>query len=116
MPNTKQNKSSKDNWCVIVPTYNNEKTLSKVISKIIKISSNIIVVNDGSTDSTNHILENYINKITIITHNKNEGKGRALRNGFSHAINCGFHYAITIDSVFSFLSSSTSLRVGGKSQ
>ena len=98
MQNTKQNKYSKDNWCVIVPTYNNEKTLSKVISEILKISSNIIVINDGSTDSTSHVLENYTNKITLITHSKNQGKGRALRNGFQHAINNGFHYAITIDS------------------
>ena len=98
MQNTKQNKFSKDNWCVIVPTFNNEKTLSKVISEIINITPNIIVVNDGSTDNTNQILENYNERITIITHKKNEGKGMALRNGFNLAINNGFNHAITIDS------------------
>ena len=98
MQNTKENNFTKNNWCVIVPTFNNEKTLLKIISEINNITSNIIVVNDGSTDNTNHILEKYSEKITIITHDKNEGKGKALRNGFNYAINSGFKYAITIDS------------------
>ncbi|MBE8724917.1 DUF2062 domain-containing protein [Flavobacterium hungaricum] len=85
------------NFCVIVPTYNNQKTLKRVLDSILKYSSNIIIVNDGATDSTNEILKEY-SQLVQIHHPKNLGKGRALRNGFRKAIELNFEYAITIDS------------------
>lgn len=85
------------NFCVIVPTYNNHKTLKKVLDSILDFTSNIIIVNDGSTDTTNEILKQY-SELTQIHHPKNLGKGRALRNGFRKAIEMNFEYAITIDS------------------
>jgi glycosyltransferase involved in cell wall biosynthesis len=84
-------------FCVIVPTYNNQKTLKKVLDSILEFTSNIIIVNDGSTDSTFEILKQYT-PLTQIHHPKNLGKGRALRNGFRKAIELNFEYAITIDS------------------
>ena len=85
------------NFCVIVPTYNNHKTLKKVLDSILDFTSNIIIVNDGSTDTTNEILKQY-SELTQIHHPRNIGKGRALRNGFRKAIEMNFEYAITIDS------------------
>lgn len=85
------------NFCVIVPTYNNHKTLKKVLDSILDFTSKIIIVNDGSTDTTNEILKQY-SKLTQIHHPRNIGKGRALRNGFRKAIEMNFEYAITIDS------------------
>ena len=38
--------------CVIIPTYNNSKTLKKVIDGVLEYTNSIIVVNDGSTDET----------------------------------------------------------------
>ncbi|MRX69682.1 Glycosyltransferase involved in cell wall bisynthesis [Flavobacterium resistens] len=84
-------------FCVIVPTYNNQKTLKKVLDSILDFTTNIIIVNDGSTDSTSEILKEYT-QLTQIHHPKNIGKGRALRNGFRKAIEMKFEYAITIDS------------------
>ncbi|WP_426483394.1 DUF2062 domain-containing protein [Flavobacterium sp. 2] len=84
-------------FCVIVPTYNNQKTLKKVLDSILDFTTNIIIVNDGSTDSTSEILKEYT-QLTQIHHPKNIGKGRALRNGFRKAIEQNFEYAITIDS------------------
>ncbi|MHC0439635.1 DUF2062 domain-containing protein [Flavobacterium sp. 3-210] len=84
-------------FCVIVPTYNNQKTLKKVLDSILDFTTNIIIVNDGSTDSTSEILKQY-SELTQIHHPKNIGKGRALRNGFRKAIEMKFEYAITIDS------------------
>jgi len=98
MQDTKQNNFSKYKWCVIVPTFNNARTLEQVLSKILTITENIIIINDGSNDNTSDILKKFTNKIDIITHSKNFGKGKALKNGFKHAINNGFDYAITIDS------------------
>lgn len=83
--------------CVIIPTYNNHKTLKRVIDGVLQYTTNIIVVNDGSTDSTSEIINSY-SIIDSISISKNQGKGNALRLGFKKAIEIGFHYAITIDS------------------
>jgi glycosyltransferase involved in cell wall biosynthesis len=85
------------NVCVIIPTYNNHKTLKRVIDSVLLYTSNVIIVNDGSTDSTIQILEEYPNLIQI-HHSKNSGKGLALRNGFKKALELNYNYAITIDS------------------
>jgi glycosyltransferase involved in cell wall biosynthesis len=85
------------NFCVIVPTYNNQKTLQKVLDSVLEYTQDLIIVNDGSTDETIEILKQY-SEFTQIHHPKNLGKGRALRNGFRKAIEMKFEYAITIDS------------------
>ena len=83
--------------CVIIPTYNNHKTLQRVIDSVLLYSKNIIIINDGSTDNTTQILENYPQLIQI-HFPKNCGKGMALRKGFEKAIILGYEFAITIDS------------------
>lgn len=88
---------SEKNICVLVPTYNNEKTLRRVIGGILQYTSNIIIVNDGSTDSTPFILQDYP-EIRIIHLPENKGKGNALKTGFRVAEKIGYSYAITIDS------------------
>jgi glycosyltransferase involved in cell wall biosynthesis len=83
--------------CVIVPTYNNEKTLKRVLASVLAYVGNVIVVNDGSTDGTAAILQGFPEIITI-HFPKNSGKGMALRTGFRKAIELRYKYAITIDS------------------
>jgi glycosyltransferase involved in cell wall biosynthesis len=83
--------------CVLIPTYNNEQTLSDVILDVFAHTNNIIVVNDGSTDATVQVLQNFP-WIKILSYKQNRGKGWALRKGFEMARNLGFQYAITIDS------------------
>ena len=83
--------------CVIIPTYNNYTTLQQVIEGVLVFTENIIVVNDGSTDSTAEILSQFP-QIPQIHLSKNSGKGNALRQGFEQADSWGYHYAITIDS------------------
>jgi len=84
-------------YCVIIPTYNNEQTLEKIILGVKALTGNIIVVNDGSTDGTTGIL-NRFPEIQSVNIPVNQGKGRALRQGFRLAIESGFDYAVTIDS------------------
>ncbi len=86
------------NVCVIIPTYNNDRTLADVIDRVLLHTSNVIVVNDGASDSTDSILTSYQSKLEIVTHAKNKGKGCALRNGFKRALELAYEYAITIDS------------------
>lgn len=85
------------NICVLIPTYNNERTLKRVIDGVLKYTNNILIVNDGSTDSTAQILENYTQLDQILVP-KNKGKGNALRVGFKKAFQLQYDYAITIDS------------------
>ena len=83
--------------CVLIPTYNNQRTLKHVIDGVLNYTNNILIVNDGSTDSTSGILEEY-SYLKPVFISENKGKGNALRVGFNKAIELGYEYAITIDS------------------
>ncbi len=86
-----------DSICVIIPTYNNSKTIGSVIEKVMAYTQHILVVNDGSTDDTLEVLKTF-ETIHAITYEKNKGKGMALRKGLQWAAGQSFEYAITIDS------------------
>lgn len=92
-----QNAISEKKVCILIPTYNNEKTLRRVIDGVLEYTENIIVITDGSTDSTHQILGHY-SQITTISLPENKGKGNGLKIGFRKAKELGFDYAITIDS------------------
>jgi len=83
--------------CILIPTYNNAKTLRRVIQGVLEYTSHIIVVNDGSTDHTSSVLADYPS-LEVITLPKNRGKGYALRQGFKKAYLTGYDNVITIDS------------------
>jgi glycosyltransferase involved in cell wall biosynthesis len=77
---------------VVIPCFNESKTLSECVSRVRKQSSKfdleIIVVDDFSTDGSREILtsllqQNHIH--TLILHESNKGKGAALRSGFKVA-------------------------------
>lgn len=87
------------NICVVVPTYNNEKTIIEVVDKIFDYCEDIIIVDDGSRDKTKQLLSKYKTEgINIVRHQTNKGKGKALKTGLTTARKLGFKYAITIDS------------------
>ena len=77
-------KISKLRCCVIIPTYNNDRTLKKVVNDVLSYTSNIIIINDGSTDNTAAILEGFIEP-SQMHFTKNKGKGLALSAGFQRA-------------------------------
>ncbi|MEK7607393.1 MAG: glycosyltransferase [Patescibacteria group bacterium] len=71
---------------IVVPVFNEEKTIDEILSRIfdVKIPSwttEVIVVDDASSDRTSHILKNYAHKIKVITHDQNRGKGTAVTHG-----------------------------------
>jgi glycosyltransferase involved in cell wall biosynthesis len=82
--------------CVIIPVYNNEKTIENVIERCKKHIPDIFVINDGSTDKTGAIVHK-IEDIHVHSFEKNQGKGAALKKGFEIAGQQGFHYGITLD-------------------
>jgi glycosyltransferase involved in cell wall biosynthesis len=83
--------------CVIIPTYNNETTLARVISEVAEYCEDIIVVDDGSDDNTPTILSS-TRGIDVVRIPVNGGKGNALQAGFRRAVERNFRYAVTIDS------------------
>ena len=82
--------------CVVVPTYNNEGTIEQVVRDVCQYCKDVIVVDDGCTDSTPDILKD-IDGIDVVHHARNQGKGAALKSGFSRALQRGFAYALTLD-------------------
>lgn len=84
--------------CVIIPTYNNHKTVASVIRESLRYTNDLIVVSDGATDNTPQLLDEFGDQIYRIDYSPNRGKGYALRMGFQKATELGYKYAITIDS------------------
>lgn len=87
----------RDDTCVIIPTYNNAATLGGVIRSVAAYTPHILVVNDGSTDQTQAIIDSFP-FLKYIGYEKNRGKGWALRKAFAYARELGYRYAITMDS------------------
>lgn len=74
---------------IIIPYYNEKNTINLLLNKIQKFKKypvEIIIINDGSDDGSREFLEKLDKEnIKIIHHNKNYGKGRAIRTGFDNA-------------------------------
>lgn len=82
---------------VIIPAYNEEKNIAKVIADALKHIENIIVVDDGSKDATSKIAGQSPKKITVLRHKINLGKGAALKTGCEAAIKLGAKILIAMD-------------------
>lgn len=82
--------------CVIIPTYNNGGTIGRVVDEALLYCDDIIVVNDGSDDTTASILSSK-KGIDVVAYERNRGKGYALKRGIERALARGFAYAITMD-------------------
>jgi glycosyltransferase involved in cell wall biosynthesis len=82
---------------VIIPSFNEERTILQVLDLVrsvdlcgplgTEVEKEIIVVDDGSTDSTPELLRSYGGgaEMRVIYHGRNRGKGAALRTGFAEA-------------------------------
>lgn len=73
---------------LVMPVYNESKTVSSTIKKVLELEfvNQLIVVDDFSSDGTQNILKTINSeKLTLIFHDYNKGKGAALRSGFAKA-------------------------------
>lgn len=75
---------------VIIPIYNEKKTLLKILKQIENVNlgdvkKEIILIDDCSNDGTKDILKNLEDKYEVFYHKENQGKGAALRTGFKQA-------------------------------
>ncbi|MZG53585.1 MAG: glycosyltransferase family 2 protein [Nitrospinae bacterium] len=72
---------------IVIPVYNERETLETVVAKVnaVDYEKEIILIDDFSTDGTREVMKNYENKdnFQVLYHNRNQGKGAALRTGFA---------------------------------
>lgn len=86
--------------CAVIPTYQNAKTLLKVVADVHRVVDTVFVVDDGSNDGTAALLDKATGNERpekVLTHPKNCGKGAALKTGLTYARQKGFRYAVTVD-------------------
>ncbi len=75
---------------VVIPVYNEKNTIDQLVARVEAVSipgwtKEIVLVEDCSTDGTQDLLKRYADRHTVIFHEKNQGKGAALRTGFKKA-------------------------------
>lgn len=87
--------------CIIIPVYNHEDAVAKVIEGLRAIELPCFLVNDGSSINCSQVLGECTNReagwITLITRHENGGKGAAVIDGFKAAMAQGFTHAIQVD-------------------
>ena len=82
--------------CAIVPAYRAAETVGSVVDDLTKtLGVPIIVVDDGSADDTGAVAER--RGALVVRHDRNRGKGAALRTGLMEAARAGFRVAVTVD-------------------
>jgi dolichol-phosphate mannosyltransferase len=90
-----------------IPVYNEERHLQEVLREVGRYSPHILVVNDGSTDRTAKLLDDFLRSrrpsvsakpaIHVITHAKNRGYGAALISAFDYALSQAYDVLVTMD-------------------
>lgn len=84
-----------DRYCVIIPAYNASKTIGPLVQGVRTQGLPVVVVDDGSRDSTAATAAQH--GALVISHLQNQGKGLALRTGFNHAVRASYEGIITMD-------------------
>jgi glycosyltransferase involved in cell wall biosynthesis len=80
---------------IVVPVYNHSQTLRDIVSRVLRIHSHVMVVDDGCTDGGIETLNNL--NIHMVRHDQNRGKGVAIMSAVREARNLGMTHLITID-------------------
>jgi dolichol-phosphate mannosyltransferase len=80
---------------VAIPVYNEEKYIDRVIPRVLEFASDVLVIDDGSSDRTPALLANY--PVEVIRHARNRGYGHSLQDAFRWASVDGFDWVITMD-------------------
>jgi len=82
---------------VIIPAFNESKYISSILCSVINFVDNIVLIDDGSTDKTAEIAKQVSDKICVLRHRINLGKGAALKTGCLAALKLEADIIITMD-------------------
>lgn len=80
---------------VVIPCFNEGTSIAALVPAVREHLPRVIVVDDGSTDDTAALAEGA--GAVVVGHERNRGKGAALRTGLSLALKLGFEWAVTLD-------------------
>lgn len=87
--------------CGLVPVYDNHMTIAGVVQALLGQLGFVIVVDDGSSDGTETIVEElkreYPERVEVLHHPENRGKGAAVQSGLHRADALGFTHAVQVD-------------------
>ena len=83
-------------YVIIIPAFNEGSSLGKNIDNLGEFGP-LIIVDDGSTDSTSAALEVERSNVHVVKHEKNLGYDAAINSGFKKAVSLGYEAAITLD-------------------
>jgi len=87
--------------CGLVPVYNNHMTIANVVRALLEQLDFVIVVDDGSSDGTETIVDRLKqelpDRVEVLHHQENQGKGAAVQSGLHRANAMGFTHAIQVD-------------------
>lgn len=81
--------------CVVIPCYNVASAISKIVEELKKFAFEVIIVDDGSSDSTADMA--FKSGATVLRNIDNCGKGASLRRGFKYALAFDYDNIITMD-------------------
>jgi len=87
----------KDDIVVIVPTYNNPLTIENVAKDILSHGYSVIIIDDGSEIKVEDSIPWRDDKLSIVRHPSNKGKGEAITTGAKEAQKRGYSYFVSID-------------------
>jgi len=79
----------------VIPCYNEEATVGRLVKTTKRYVETVVVVDDGSTDHTAKRAQDA--GAVVLSHLRNKGKGAALKTGFTYALEHNFDYVVTID-------------------
>lgn len=79
-----------------IPVFNEERHLEPILCEVLRHSSDVLVVDDGSTDRTPEILRGFP-QVRVVRHPKNRGYGAGLKSAFAYTLEHGFEGLVTLD-------------------
>ena len=85
-----------DRILTALPVFNEVRHVGPVLDEVLRYSSDILVVDDGSSDGTSELLQQR-DDVTVVRHEKNLGYGGALRTAFDYARAHGYDVLVVID-------------------
>ncbi|GAB4552371.1 MAG: glycosyltransferase family 2 protein [Phycisphaerales bacterium] len=80
---------------VAIPVYNEQRYVVSVMDRVLEHADNVLVIDDGSTDTTPCLLPHF--PVEVIRHRKNHGYGRSMLDAFRWAAMDNYDWVITID-------------------
>jgi glycosyltransferase involved in cell wall biosynthesis len=80
---------------VLIPAYNEERTIGKTLSEVLQHIEDVVVVNDGSQDGTAGVVREF--PVTLIDRERNVGLAKTVAEGFAHMLEQGYDYGIKLD-------------------